>query len=165
MPCPKLFTLIGTRPPILPVPLSVWQVEHRLPVNWLLPVAILPLEELEELVDELDELDELLLDEELDEDELLPALRTRMELRLPLSVLVVTLMVTLPSVIFASNGAGFQRVVAPTCANISTLSRTVWPSMATSNERAPADVWYSSTKPSSTETLWLVTGISKVKSP
>jgi hypothetical protein len=70
----KLFALNGTRPPIAAAPLSVWQVEHRLLRNCVLPFATLPLDpplvELEELLDE-DELlvDELLLDEL---DELLP---------------------------------------------------------------------------------------------
>lgn len=83
----------GTTPPIALVPLSAWQVEQREPRNKVLPFVMLPrppldeLEELEELLEEdelLEELDELLLDE------LLPALRTRIELSVPLSTDEVT---------------------------------------------------------------------------
>jgi len=58
----KLFTLNESSPPIAAVPVSVWQVEHRLPLNWVLPAAMLPLLELPEL-ELLEELDELLLEE------------------------------------------------------------------------------------------------------
>ena len=81
-----------------------------------------PLElELDELLDEDEELDELFdEDEVLDEEELLaeellldedvpPALRTRMELSDPSPLLVVIEMVNLPSATSVSNGAGFQR--------------------------------------------------------
>lgn len=111
-------------------------------------------EELELLDEELegrpvDELDELELELELD-DELLVDLRTKMELRVALSVLVVSAISSFPSVTLASN-VFFSAVLAPTSAKISTLASTRWPSIATLNERALVVVWYISTKPNSTE--------------
>lgn len=70
-----LFMLNGTKPPMAAVPVSVWQVEHKLPLNKVLPLAMLPeLPELELELDELLELEELLLELELElelEEELL----------------------------------------------------------------------------------------------
>jgi hypothetical protein len=121
-----------------------------------LPPELLELEEdeLEELDDE--ELDEEELDEELEleelelDDELLVDLRTSIELRVALSVLVVSAISSFPSVTLASN-VFFNAVLAPTSAKISRLASTRWPSIATLNERALDVVWYSSTKPNSTE--------------
>lgn len=95
-------------PPLLPPPLE--------------PPSLPPLEEDDELLEELleDELDELLLDDELEEDELedeleelLVDLRTKMELRVALSVLVVSTISSFPSVTLASNVC-FHAVLAPT---------------------------------------------------
>lgn len=137
------------------------------------------LEEDEELLDELEELlvdelldeelvdDELLLDEELeleDEELLLVDFFTRMELRVPLSLTVVTLISSLPSVTFASK-VFFNTVLAPTSVNISTLLSTFWPSIATLKERCPASVQYISTKPNSTDTRWLLIGMDAAKVP
>lgn len=135
----------------------------------MVPPPVLPDDEEELLLDELDELEELLLDEleELEEDELLLEelldedelleellvdLRTKMELRVALSVLVVSAISSFPSVTVALNVC-FQAVLAPTSSKISTLESTRWPSIATSKERILAEVWYISTKPSSTDTL------------
>jgi hypothetical protein len=108
----------------------------------------LELELLEELegrpVDELEEL-ELELDEEL-----LVDLRTKIELRVALSVLVVSAISSFPSVTLASK-VFFNAVLAPTSAKMSTLVSTRAPSIATLNERALVVVWYISTKPNSTE--------------
>lgn len=90
---------------------------------------------LEELLDELDDLlednelleellDELVeLLEELDEDELLLALRTRIELKVPLSLFVVTPISSLPPVTSTSNVC-VHTVLAPARANTSTLVNT-----------------------------------------
>ena len=110
----------------------------------------------EELLDEEELLeDELELELELeleDEELLLVDFFTRMELRVALSVLVVSAISSFPSVTVALNVC-FHAVLAPTSSKISTLVSTRWPSIATSKERIPADVWYISTKPSSTDTL------------
>ena len=129
------------------------------------PAFELPELELDELLDEDEELDEdeLLAEELLLDEEVLLVLRTRMELSDPPPKLLVIAIVSLPSVIFVSNGAGFQSTSWPTFSNISTSLRTVSPSMTTLKDREPACWYSSSTKPSSTETRWSLTGISKVK--
>lgn len=136
-------------PPVAPVPL---EEDELLEDDELLEEELVEL-----LLDEEELLDDELLEEELEleldeEDELLLVdLRTRMELRVALSVLVVSAISSFPSVTLASNVC-FHAVLAPTSSKISTLESTRWPSIATSKERIPADVWYISTKPSSTDT-------------
>lgn len=112
-------------PPVEPEPLEPLDDDEELleELEELLEDDELLDDELEELLDE----DELLLDEELDEDELLEELlvdlRTRMELRVPLSLLVVTRTSSLPSVTLASK-VFFNTVLAPASAKISTLVNT-----------------------------------------
>lgn len=69
----------------------------------------LPLEPLDD-EDEVLELedDEVLEDELLEDEELAAAFRTRTELNVPLSRLVVTRMVNFPSLTSTTNGSGFH---------------------------------------------------------
>jgi hypothetical protein len=97
-------------PPVLPPVLPVLPLEEELEDEELLDELLL---DDEELLDELLLDDEELLEEELELEELLVDLRTRMELKVALSVLVVSTISSLPSVTLALNVC-FQAVLAPT---------------------------------------------------